>query len=440
MMWYKIFRFELQYRKKRPATYIYLALTFLMSILVLSSPAIKKLGAAGLIKENAPVVVSYFMAKASLFLALLASAIMGVPVLRDYEYGTDSLIFVNPIKKRDYLLGRFLGSFFILFLISLMVPLAGIIGEFMPWRNPENLLSFNLETYTSSYLYFILPNIFFIGVLFFSGGTLSKKNIIVYTQGIFLLVLMLVAQSLISKIDNRFFASILDPFGSTAIKNQSVYWSVADRNSLMLSINGEVLINRLAWISIALGSLFFTLKKFSFNIIKSSKKNRKAKEISQNNIHIEIKMPKANISFGFLSNVYKVFRMSWFYSRGLFKELSFIAIILSGLALLIVSSLSVGFRFGHVVYPTTAAVINMLTIFEIFFVIILVFFTGELIWKERNLKFNQIYDSLPVPDIVGITGKFFGLVITYIILLLSLIVMGVIIQIAHGYYDIEFAL
>nr|NQU91971.1 hypothetical protein [Bacteroidota bacterium] len=352
-MWYEIFKFEIQYRIRRPATYIYFALMLITVGLIVSTPVIRKLGAAGLIKENAPVVIGYFMTKASLMIALFASAIMGVPVLRDFEHGTASLIYVTPIKKRDYLLGRFLGSFFVLFLISLSIPLAGIIGEFMPWRNADNLLPFNLSTYTSPYLSIILPNMFFISVIFFAGGALSRKSIVVYTQGIFLLVLMLMAQSMISKIDNRFFAAILDPFGSVAIKNLTMYWSVADRNSLMVPLSGEILINRLVWLAVAVIGLIITQKRFSFNVIRSSGRKRKLVKTAKQKIHIEIKVPKATPRFGFFSNIYKTSRMSWFYARNLFKEVSFIAIILSGVALLIVESFDIGFQFGHVVYPTT---------------------------------------------------------------------------------------
>ena len=59
-MWYQIFKFELQYRKARPATYIYFAILFLLSFLAISTDAVQIGGGAGLVKENAPVTIATF--------------------------------------------------------------------------------------------------------------------------------------------------------------------------------------------------------------------------------------------------------------------------------------------------------------------------------------------------------------------------------------------
>jgi len=38
---------------------------------------------------------------------------MGDPVLRDFRLGVDSLIFSKPISRASYLIGKFLGNFFV---------------------------------------------------------------------------------------------------------------------------------------------------------------------------------------------------------------------------------------------------------------------------------------------------------------------------------------
>ena len=92
-MWYQIFKFELQYRKARPATYIYFAILFLLSFLAISTDAVQIGGGAGLVKENAPVTIATMMAIMSAFFMMITSAIMGVAVLRDFEHNTDSMMF-----------------------------------------------------------------------------------------------------------------------------------------------------------------------------------------------------------------------------------------------------------------------------------------------------------------------------------------------------------
>ena len=50
---------------------------------------------------------------------ILASMIMGVSVLRDFEYNIESLnVFYTNSRKKDYLLGRFLGVLLLVLLFA----------------------------------------------------------------------------------------------------------------------------------------------------------------------------------------------------------------------------------------------------------------------------------------------------------------------------------
>ncbi len=115
MMWYSIFKFELQYRIKRPDTYVFFIFLFLFSIVGVDF--IFQGTTLGGVQLNSPLVIAKTMGAITGIFMILASMIMGVSVLRDFEYQMESLVFVNPIKKRDYLLGRFLGSFAVLLFI-----------------------------------------------------------------------------------------------------------------------------------------------------------------------------------------------------------------------------------------------------------------------------------------------------------------------------------
>jgi ABC-type transport system involved in multi-copper enzyme maturation permease subunit len=86
----------------------------------------------GLMKKNSPIVIAKTMGAITGIFMILASMIMGVSVLRDFEYNIESLIFSTPIHKKDYLLGRFLGSFTVLFFAFTGILLGMMLGEFMP--------------------------------------------------------------------------------------------------------------------------------------------------------------------------------------------------------------------------------------------------------------------------------------------------------------------
>jgi len=180
-MWYEIFKFEIQYRAKRLETYLYFIILFLFSIVAVDFIL---QGSFSTAKTNAPHVIAKTMAIVSAIFMMLSSMIMGVAVLRDFEHHMESILFVKPITKGEYLVGRFLGSFVVLILIFSGLLFGMMLGEFMPWKDANDLLPFNSWHYIQPFLYLVLPSLFFGGSVFFVSGALSRKLIVVYTQGI----------------------------------------------------------------------------------------------------------------------------------------------------------------------------------------------------------------------------------------------------------------
>jgi ABC-2 type transport system permease protein len=127
-MFTEIFRFELAYRLKRPATYLYALILFLFTFLFViygSGPASEKTNV------NSPYAISQFVVVLTIFGMLIASAIMGVPVYRDIEHNTKNYFFSFPITERGYLLGRFVGSFVVLLGIMAVGMLGIVVGSLL---------------------------------------------------------------------------------------------------------------------------------------------------------------------------------------------------------------------------------------------------------------------------------------------------------------------
>ena len=55
--------------------------------------------------------------------------------------------------------------------------------------------------------------------------------------------------------------------------------------------------------------------------------------------------------------------------------------------------------YGVNTLPVTYEVLSVLSgSFALFMLIIITFYSGQIIWKERELRVDQIIDSLPVPN------------------------------------------
>lgn len=438
-MLYEIFKFEIQYRAKRLETYLYFIILFFFSIVAVD---FFLQGTSSVDKTNAPVVIAKTMAIVSAIFMMLSSMIMGVAVLRDFEHKMESILFVKPITKREYLFGRFLGSFVVLVFIFLGLVFGMMFGEFMPWKDVNNLLPFNAWNYFQPFLYVVLPSLFFSGAVFFVSGALSRKLIVVYTQGIVFLVLYILTLVLSRGMEDPFFANLLDPFAMQTIESLAQFWTPIERNSFLLPVEGVMLVNRLLWMLIGGVILAGGYYGFSFNVIRDSFIKRRAinneNEQSQTIQSELVTIPTHSIQTTNKTRVQRLFHQTKFHLTFLLKETSFWAIVICAMVIIFVNSISLGTSYGVDSYPRTYLIIEELQETSLFFfLIILVFFSGELVWKERDMRLNLIYDALPTSDFINLGSKFLALIFTYVILIFTLILSGILFQTVSGYYQFE---
>lgn len=436
-MLFQISKFEILYRLRRPETYCYFVCLFLFSLV---SVDFVFQGELGQLKPNSPYVIAFSMSVVSAIFMLVASMVSGLAILRDFEQNMESLLFVNPISKGDYFFGRFLGSFIVLLWIFLGLPLGMMLSEFLPWKTQEEMLAFNWWSYCLPFLFQVIPTLFFGSALFFVTGALSRKLLVVYTQGIFLFVAYLVGVVLTQETSNHLLASLLDPFSFRTAKLVTQYWSVTDRTNLQLSVSGLLLINRLFWIGLGFVALAIGYYGFSFNVVRGSGKSKSlsSKTTFYSLAYVSTDLPFLQAEYGWKQEISKFWSSTTFYFRSIVVERSFWAIVLCGAAIIFINSISLGVAYGVDSYPFSYLIVEDLQQTSIFFfLIILVFYSGELIWKERDVKADLVYDALPVADITSLAGKFFALMMTYTVLLLSLVLAGILFQVSRGWYDFD---
>lgn len=444
-MFKEIIRFELAYRKGRAANYIYFGIIFLLCFLAVASPVVQIGGAVGQIKPNAPYVISMMTMIMSFALTMITSAIMGVAVLRDFDHNTEALLFSTPMKKWDYLMGRFTGSFIVLILIYCGIWLgimAGFaVGKYVPWTvdwKEKEILAFNAWHYFQPFLLFTVTNLFISGVIFFVAGALSRNSIMIYTQGILLIILYELANTFVSDMEYREIAALLDPFALNTFEHVTRYWTPAERNTLLVPLDGILLYNRLIWLGISVALLVITYFSFSFNVVRNSLVKRKPTAIAKALAKPEaVVIPVVKQVIKTSTYIQQLLKSSFFYMKMTIREIPFIAIMISGVLFLFVNALNIDQLYGTSSYPTTFNILGLLNVFDLFFLIIAIFYAGELVWKERQVNINLIIDTTPMPTFVGLFAKFLGLLWIYLGTLFILILCGVIIQASYGYYKFD---
>jgi ABC-type transport system involved in multi-copper enzyme maturation permease subunit len=138
--------FEIRKRLRHISTYVYFglfcSLAFLMTIAAggaFQSANVIVGGSGGKTMVNSPFVIFTLTSALSYFGLLVTAAIMGDAVYQDFYYRTYAFFFTAPIRKFEYLFGRFLGAALVLAGIFASIALGCWLGSLMPFVEPMSV-------------------------------------------------------------------------------------------------------------------------------------------------------------------------------------------------------------------------------------------------------------------------------------------------------------
>ena len=97
-------------------------------------------------------------------------------------------------------------------------------------------------------------------------------------------------------------------------------------------------------------------------------------------------------------------------------------------------------RTAHVLTLLTAPVADNPRLPWVLVPLLIVFYAGELVWRERDAGMNEITDATPVPEWALFLGKFLGLSLALVVWMALLTTIGVLGQMRLGYFDLEIGL
>ena len=156
----EIFLFELKYRLRRPVTYIYIFIMFLIPCLlgVFSESATAEF-------TNSPSAIVGVLGGLSTIALFFYAAIMGVPVYRDEEHKTAQTYFTFPVSEKNYIMGRFWGSFTIVTIMNIAAMFGAmfgfVLGALLDRPDYGTYTDFNFWSYFFPFLYLLVFNSFF---------------------------------------------------------------------------------------------------------------------------------------------------------------------------------------------------------------------------------------------------------------------------------------
>ncbi|MDQ4629545.1 ABC transporter permease/M1 family aminopeptidase [Janthinobacterium lividum] len=438
-----IARFEARQRLKLLSTWVYFAMFLALAMLWMAA-------AGGVFKEasisfggkfliNAPRSLAFTCSLLGCFGAVVVAAMMGRSVQQDFEYGMQHFFFSAPIRKYQYVFGRFLGAYLVLAVVFSSIVIGAWLGAWLPGIDPERLGPQRALAYLMPYVFTLLPNLFIFGAIFFVIAALTRRMLPVYISSVVMLIGYLVAPSLARDLDYKTLAALIDPFGTTALIRLTEYWPNAERNTRLVTLEGVYLLNRAIWSGLALVALLLGYWRFQFHATTDAGAGKRRSEGD-----VPLRLSNASLStqetpdFAQRSLAALLVKMSWLNLRETIKNIYFVVIVLAGVLTMYAGALDMGSIYGTNTYPVTEKVLDMVNAsFALFMLIITTFYAGELVWREREAGTYQMLDALPVPNWLPLLSKLFALVGLQALLSLVIMLCGMSIQVFKGYYRLD---
>jgi ABC-type transport system involved in multi-copper enzyme maturation permease subunit len=483
----EIFRYEIQHRLRSPTTWIYAVVLLFIGFAMIHVDA----DGNSPTHVNAASRLALLAVMAGMLGMLISAAFFGDAAIRDYDAQMDPLLFTAPIRKIDYLGGRFLGALAVNAVVLLGIPVGQAIATLMPYLPRQAFGPFVAAAFIQNYLIFLLPNLILTAAILFTVAVLTRQTIPVYLAAIGVFIGYVIAANLPS--DNAMTDSLTDPIGLRVLNLVIERWTPVERNTRLLGTSGMLLLNRLVWLAIAGGVLALLHRRFHFahaaegavrhsrlavilsrrRRISAAGRDPSVAALPQDDTHVALPQDDTRValpqddtrvalpqddtrvvqvpgdtravrpSFGFRTTLRQTFAIA----RRSIAELAASPVFLLIFVAKIGLTMLFGWEAGETVFDTSTTPLTILVIerladtplVPITFLLVAVF-AGELIWNNRQHDMAEIADAAPVPESAAVAGRFIALVAILPVLQVPVLAGGMLAQALQGYTHFQIGL
>lgn len=434
----QVARFELRYQIKSPifwiTSFIFLALTWTMAI----SDDLR-IGWGGYVARNSPFAIALMCMIMGIFAIFIVTTFVSNVILRDDESGFGPIVRATRLSKFDYLFGRFAGGFLATCLVFLSVPLGVLIASSMPWLDPGTVASFRLGPYLYAYLVLCVPTLFVLSASFFTLATVTRSMIATYVVALVVLMMYLLTTTYFARAEFRDMAALLDPFGLSGFRSVTEHWTASDRNAQLTPIVGRFLQNRILWIGIAFALLAVTWRAFS-NQARSETKPSKRKaeeEGAEKAAPTAGPLPRPSLDTNSLGWG-PLAALTKFDVLSVVRSPAYVVLLGIGFMNTVVGLWYAGDDNVSITHPVTRVMIKaLIEAFTLIPLIIAAYYAGELVWRDRERRVNEIVDATPSADWAFVVPKIIAIAIVLFSMALISVLAALCVQAIRGYFNFE---
>lgn len=392
-------------------------------------------------------------------LPLFNAVIMGDPVIRDFRLGIDPLIFSKPINRAQYLFGKFLGNFFVLVCCMTAFPLTSLVLQAFTLSRMV-VQKAQVLPYFKHFFFFVVITHLMLAAFYFAVGALTRNSKLVYGLAIsFYPIYFSFMLFMMSPMTVRW-RSFFDPFLLNSGPSNNGFGNSAEfLNGYVMNYTPDMIGNRVLLILIAIICLTIlyvrfrtaerpgNLEKFSALGLSTASDSvfYAANTFEEPAVHHEkpALAQKSTLSSvnkvndGFRSILNGLLAASAVEFRLLLVERSLLIIMP---LVIVLSNLEVAFyNIPADVSHSAAYATNTAKLLLLFLIGIAIFYTGEAMHRDREVKIELVIWSTPVSNSVLLLSKFLATIVLTVSLVIVVGLFAIVVQLARRHTPIDFS-
>lgn len=400
-------------------------------------------------------------------LPIFTAIIMGDPIIRDFRLGLDSLIFSKPIGRASYVLGKFFGNFFVLVCCQSVFAITLFLLQWVPFSGMVTLPVRVVPYFKHFFVVVVISHLVF-AAIYLTAGTLTRNAKVVYgLAACFYPAFIAFQLVLLSNLPNVF-RVFLDPLGFNVLgvfnsgdsPSRPDPWSQSAEflNQHVAVYSWNAYVNRASMIVISSVCLVVVYWRFTIASGKREPEHFTKLTLAEAPVSIayslpsygpvdllvepapkrdQVTLPKVTSIRGPRATLAQLLAAIGVEFRLLRAERGFIVLIPLAIFL---SFLSVPFSriTPQISYSVTSAT-NTANMLLLFLACVIVFYTGEIMHRDREVKIEPVVWSTPAPNSVLLLSKWFAMTLLALLLVMVGGLTTIVTQLFRGYTPLDFS-
>jgi hypothetical protein len=396
-------RFEIAAQLREPLTGLYALVFLLLTFGYTVSDAVELVGARGSVPRQAPWALLLAFGGLTAFGQVITTMIATTAMLRDEVTRTSALIVTSGVPPRTWFAARVSAALAIMALVYAAMPVGILLGTVTYAIGIDRGASGTASVMSTpaavaasalrAYAIVTLPTMVVVTLLLASAAALTRRVLGVLAVALLLVGLWQLALALEARETTRALGALLDPFGNAPVLAVTAGWPEAARRTQVVPLEGLVLANRLWWVGVAFAVATLAVHRYQRLPSTGGDALRRTARVTP--------LPDSAARSAVAS--LRRFTAHWMAVDGGWR-------IVAGLA--VVNAL-----LNAALRPLTgdggvaSALLLVSEHARLFLILLATVYAGELCWRERDVRIDQLVDALPVSRRAQVVGRVQGLLL-----------------------------